>query len=750
MTTAEGVQAHKSTGTLVDTTTPEEAAKGLHSVTQTMPKGKHFGHATFSLQAEAEMKNLISPEEANGLVNKHAKIVDSSITATKFVDDSANYKPRPKPLPIKLTRPSITEAEIAIAVDSLSPEQRESLKTKVEAFVAKKEEARKPETFAERMARIRATNSLATASYIPVIKDETATIRKQVSKELGKLTLAQRIALQKQDQTVAEDNQNSNTDIATVPLEEVNSNQQVEDVPVPEDKNESFALDIVLNDKQQLVKDYMFAGKSIVVTGAAGTGKTTVQRAGAEALLQSDILTTTEFKIQGTKDYVSAPSIAFVAYTRRASGNLRRAIHKLPELEEKLRSNIMTIHALLEYQPVPFFNEETMKDSMRFEPMRHAENPLTITHLVIEEASMVGLDLWEKLFDALPHGVQIVFIGDINQLPPVFGPSIMNYALTDLPVVELTEVYRQLGDSPVLANAHRILKGEMVEEDENENGSFKIIAGNSPVQVGQSKMALRMSALFSQFYDKEFYDPEQDIILAPWNKQELGTTLLNYRIAQFIGDSREAVVHEIIAGYAKVYLAVGDKVIVNKLDGTIKAINFNGNYAGKQPQLAGSDLSRFGFRKLGAGKNDDLDDILLDYSSFSVEEMMNQEGERKQQASHAVTCILETGEEVTLNSAGDFNPAAFQLGYALTTHKAQGCEWRKVFIIMHKDHNISTHREWFYTAVTRARQDCLVIAKHNIIEECIKRQHIKGNTLADKIAFFNAGIMRDPSIKVTK
>ncbi|MCC9487764.1 AAA family ATPase, partial [Campylobacter jejuni] len=80
--------------------------------------------------------------------------------------------------------------------------------------------------------------------------------------------------------------------------------------------------------------------------------------------------------------------------------------------------------------------------------------PLDLTHLIIEEATMIGVaDLWPKLFAALRPGTQIIFIGDINQLQPVFGASIFNYALAALPVVELTTVYRQKEGSSILDNA---------------------------------------------------------------------------------------------------------------------------------------------------------------------------------------------------------------------------------------------------------------------------------------------------------
>jgi len=108
-----------------------------------------------------------------------------------------------------------------------------------------------------------------------------------------------------------------------------------------------------------------FAGKSFCLIGAAGTGKTTAQREIAAELLKSGCLTTHDFREQGTGTRITAPSIAFVAYTRIASANLRRAIHKNPELEAALTHNVTTIHNLLEYTPETYWCYEDNKEKVQ-------------------------------------------------------------------------------------------------------------------------------------------------------------------------------------------------------------------------------------------------------------------------------------------------------------------------------------------------------------------------------------------------
>lgn len=509
---------------------------------------------------------------------------------------------------------------------------------------------------------------------------------------------------------------------------------------------ESFSLNIVLNEKQQAAAQLAFQGKSFVLTGPAGSGKTTTQRAVAQALLDAGRFGESTFKTYDAnwnKLYVTAPSIAFVAYTRRAARNLQRAIHKVPELAKAFAVNVMTVHMLLEYEPETYWDPLEEKEKFRFVPKRHSGNPLTITHLIIEEASMLGAnDLWPKLFDAMPPGVQIIFIGDINQLSPIFGPSILNYALTQLPIIELTETYRNQGI--ILDNAHRVLRGEMVTEDEN----YVIVRGKSASHPPENQVAYAIARLIDKMIDSTGsdglpdYDPEDCMILTPYNVNPCGSDNMNNYIAQFLGERRKAIVHEVLAGMSKHYLAVGDRVMFNKRDGIIIDIYRNPNYTGKIPQLPGSDLTRFGARIVGAADIEEMTQavsdsermIATDYTNFSLEE---QELERKRQASHCVVIQYEDHTEDTLEATGDFSSQIFSLGYVLTCHKAQGCEWRKVFIILHKNQSTMHYREWFYTASTRARTKVTVFAKDSILRKVISNPRIKGNKLEDKIEYFN-------------
>ena len=512
-------------------------------------------------------------------------------------------------------------------------------------------------------------------------------------------------------------------------------------------KDKTFSLNITLNKEQEFARELAFAGKTFVITGAAGTGKTTCQRSVAKSLLLQGKLSVHNFRIQGScGERWTGPSVAFIAYTRIASGNLKKAIWKDPELRDTFVHNITTLHNLLEYTPEIYWCYEENKEKFRFIPRRNAANPLDITHLVIEEASQVDLDLWSKLFSALRKGTQIIFLGDINQLQPVFGASILNYALTQLPVVELTTVYRQKEGSLILDNAHNILKGKSLVE----GPKFKIVRGGDK-QFSQEKLATSLATTINKWEELGEYDPEQDIILSPFNKQALGTDNMNKWISQHLGQKREAIVYHIIAGITQVYPAVGDRVFYNKRVGIVKEINRNMEYQGKAPQVPSKNLTRFGTYIHANNKTEEENEEefhLAGYENIDLEKLMeeNSKEDLVRQASHCVTLSMEDDEEETLSAVGDFNTQKFSLGYCLTVHKAQGCEWRHVYIILHKDHSIMAYRELLYTAVTRASEKVVIIAKDFMLEKAIGTQRIKGNTLKDKIEYFNAKIALDSDV----
>ena len=556
-----------------------------------------------------------------------------------------------------------------------------------------------------------------------------------------------------------------------------------------------YGRPITLNDKQASAVDMALSGQSFVLTGEAGTGKSTTIEAVLVALLKHhrEKIKDVSYRMNDRSGgRIMGPSCCVCAYTRKAMGNVVRILSHNFELHAEIEGSLQTIHNLLEYTPVIQWSEKQEREVQIFKPAKGEWDKLGVTHLMVEEASMLGLDLAAEVFAALQAGVQIIYIGDINQLPPVFGKSIMSYALVKLPIVHLDIVYRQALDNPIIANAHNVLHGKDIEE---ARPAVKWIKGKNKVVQPQETMARAMGKFFEQGLENKdrierwreaidiyhqltleekakvdkpkslaeiealesahiSYDPDQDIVLIPFNKGAMGTKNINYRIAQTLGERRGAEVFEIIAGFEKHYLAVGDHVLCNKMEGKITKISSNMQYMGKKPMKPSTDLSRFGFytgktadaaAAVMNGDDDfDMSDVEIDNLQADIEE----EAERRQQSSHIITCELETGQIVSLTSAGDFNGQIFQLGYALSVHKAQGSEWRRVFILFHKAHSTMLSRELLYTAMTRAREELVIVARPELIKKAIGSPRIKGNSLAEKIEYFNSGYL-DEDIEVT-
>ena len=281
--------------------------------------------------------------------------------------------------------------------------------------------------------------------------------------------------------------------------------------------DKSTGKSISYNERQHQFVTLASSGQSSVLIGAAGTGKTTCMRGVMQGLIQSGVAGLLDH--EGHKYLESkTPGIVIVSYTRRAVSNIRKAV------SDDMKKNCLTIHALLEYEPVYYevFDEASgeNKNTMRFEPTRNSYRPLptSIRVCVIEEASMVSLELFKELADALPTNCQFIFLGDIQQLPPVFGSAILGYKMLELPVVELTEVYRQALESPIIRLAHRILSGNPIPL--NEYSEWKI-PGQLTIHPWKKKLAadtalLTIAKFLTVAIEAGQYDPDNDMVLIPF------------------------------------------------------------------------------------------------------------------------------------------------------------------------------------------------------------------------------------------
>lgn len=495
-------------------------------------------------------------------------------------------------------------------------------------------------------------------------------------------------------------------------------------------------------------------GQSCVLIGAAGTGKTTCTKAGLRALIQSGKVPV--YTNDGHKHLQNAThGIIICAFTRRAVANIKKG------MPSDLQASCLTVHAALEYAPEYYEIQDPItgdyKTTMRFSPTRNKHRPLdeTIQYCILEESSMLGVELFEQLKEALHPSCKFVFLGDIQQLPPVFGSAILGYKMLELPVIQLTEVYRQALDSPIISLAHRILSGtemHLAEMQEwNEKHKTKGLTFH-PIQkkTHPEHLLPKIAAFFKKQIADGLFDIEQDVILTPFNKA-LGTLEINKEIADFLTKKRKAPTYEIIAGFHKLYFAVGDKVLHEKEDAEIIAINRNGLYFGnKNPRKESLTLDRWGF---DLEKGSDLegleeDDFATGMSVDQIDNMLSlmsaseeDQKERKQEASHCITIrMLADGEEITLSKSSEIH--ALLLGYCLTVHKSQGSEFRKVYLLLHHSHNNMIARELIYTAVTRAKQELYIICEKDTFARGISKQKVPGDTIAEKAEHFKGKLTR--------
>lgn len=508
--------------------------------------------------------------------------------------------------------------------------------------------------------------------------------------------------------------------------------------------DKSTGLAISYNEKQLQFVQLASSGKNAVLIGAAGSGKTTCMRGVMQELITSGRAGLLE--ADGHK-YLrdQTPGIVIVSFTRRAVSNIRKAV------ANDMKHNCLTIHSLLEYEPVYHDVFDSIsgesRRTMNFEPTRHAGRPLpaSIRVCVIEEASMVSVDLFTQLTAALPPNVQFILLGDVQQLPPVFGPAILGYKMLEYPVVELTAIYRQALESPIIRLAHRILGGVPIPVSEYSEWKYPNQLTIHPwkKRIDADNALLTIAKFLTTAIDAQLYNPEEDMVLIPFNKS-CGTTELNKHIAQYMARKRKTAVYEVIAGFRKDYYSVGDKVLYDKEDAVIVKIAENPSYDGARPQQHSLTLDYWGY-DAGDGKaaehhinnesdsGDDIDFLLAQSVSSGDGE------DRVRQASHEITIkILETGHEMVLNTAGQLN--TLLLSFVLTVHKSQGSEFRKVFLMLHHSHATMLSRELLYTAVTRAKEELYIICEPESMTKGINSQRIKGNTLAEKAEYFKGKI----------
>ncbi|QDZ78484.1 ATP-dependent RecD-like DNA helicase [Priestia megaterium] len=379
----------------------------------------------------------------------------------------------------------------------------------------------------------------------------------------------------------------------------------------------------------------------LLLTGGPGTGKTTVIKGIVElyAELHGCSLNPGDYK----KD--EAFPVLLVAPTGRAAKRMSEATG-LPAV---------TIHRLLKWNGQEGFDH-------------NEENPIDGKLLIVDEVSMVDLWLAHQLFKSLPANLQVILVGDEDQLPSVGPGQVLKDFLSSevVPTVRLTDVYRQAEGSSIIDLAHEIKKGKLPEDLSRQQGdrSFIRCQGQHITNVVQQVCG---NAL------KKGYTAKDIQVLAPMYKGPAGIDKLNEVLQELFNPASEQR-RELKHG--DITYRVGDKVLqlVNQPDSNV----FNGDM--------GEIVSVF-FAK----ENTEKQDMLV---------------------------ISYEGNEVTYTKQ-DFNQITH--AYCCSIHKSQGSEFPIVVLPIVKSYYRMLRRNLLYTAVTRSKQFLILCGEDEAFQLGVSR-----------------------------
>ena len=378
----------------------------------------------------------------------------------------------------------------------------------------------------------------------------------------------------------------------------------------------------------------------LVLTGGPGTGKTTTLNAIIQLL-----------ELYGHKVSIAAPT-----------GRAAKRITEITGHEAK------TIHRLLEV-------EWGENDTQSF--ARNDKNPLDCDALIVDELSMTDILLFQSLLKAVKFGCRLVLVGDSDQLPSVGAGNVLGDLIQSgrVPVVALTEVFRQAQKSAIIMNAHRIVNGEMPQLDLLDSDFFFL-----PIREKEKITQMICDLCFTRLPDAYGFNPLKDIqVLCPGRKGELGTVELNKVLQQRFNPQHQKRPEITLNG---VIFRQGDKIMQiknnyhvewTKDDGTEGTGIFNGDVGMLEEidKLHGMLKVRF-------------DDRTATYSIDNADEL-----------EHA---------------------------YAITVHKSQGSEFPAVIIPMYPMAPQLCYRNLLYTAVTRARSILIMVGHKQIACQMARNQ----------------------------
>ena len=376
----------------------------------------------------------------------------------------------------------------------------------------------------------------------------------------------------------------------------------------------------------------------MVLTGGPGTGKTTA----INAMIAL-------FEQQADRVFLAAPT--------------GRAAKRMSELCGK---EAKTIHRLLEV-------DYGGPDQIRF--IHNEKNPLKCDVVIIDEMSMVDLPLFESLLRALRPQCRIILVGDSDQLPSV-GPGNLLRDIADsglVPVVRLTEIFRQAARSQIVRTAHRIVSGQDPEPNVRDGDCFFLSA------QGQSSQELICDLVSSRLPRSYGFDPVEEIqVLCPSKLGPAGTQALNARLQEILNPPAPGKRQ---LTYFGVTYREGDKVMQVRNNYDILYERQNGE----------SGVGAF---------NGDLG---------IIEAVDPRAGSLRVRADDRL--ITYTGENIR----------ELEIAYAITIHKSQGSEFGAVVLPVTEDTpRRLCYRNLIYTGVTRAKRLLVLVGSRAVLHSMIE------------------------------
>ena len=369
--------------------------------------------------------------------------------------------------------------------------------------------------------------------------------------------------------------------------------------------------------------------KVMVLTGGPGTGKTTTTQGIIAAL-----------KKAGLRVLLAAPT-----------GRAAKRMSEATGMEAK------TIHRLLEYNP---------QDGYK----RNDENPLEGDALIVDECSMIDILLMNNLLKAVPVGMRLVFVGDIDQLPSVGAGNVLRDIIDSqrIPVVRLVRIFRQAQKSRIVMNAHAINQGRFPDTSNGRDTDFFFMREDDPERAAETIVRLVKERLPRAYRES----PDRIQVLTPMQRGVVGAANLNLLLQQALNPSGPSLNR---GGYT---YRQGDRVMQqrNNYDKDV----FNGD--------------------LGYIREVDTEErtLKVDFDGKWVE--------------YDVTEL----DELTL-------------AYATTIHKAQGSEYPIVVMPVLMTHFVMLQRNLIYTGITRAKKICVLIGAMKALAYAVRNVSVlKRNT----------------------